>query len=125
MNLFDMDLFIEAVKRYLELNQSVRIVREGKELTWEPAYENSPHKELESLQTFSDYVFERVRIFDFRSLNESEFYKIRNIIDLFEQLIQDRKKKYPKEGEVIIREAEHKLMALRLGGRVDYRDFQH
>lgn len=124
MNLSEIDLFIDAISKYLTLNQPFTIVKEDEGLSWEPAYSVASKKDLQSVQIFSQYLFEEVGVFDFRTLPEEYFYKIRCLVDLLDRFIQDRKAKYGEVEKEIFEEAEDRLLALRLGGKVDYRVFR-
>ena len=125
MDLFELDLFVDAISKYLKLNQPFTILQEKKGLTWEPAYSVESNKDLESIQIFSDYLMVNVGVLDFRALPEEYFYKIRALVDLLDRFIKDRKKKHSGLGGELFEEAEHKILALRLGGRIHYKEIRN
>ncbi len=122
MDLFELDLFVDAISKYLKLNQPFTILQEKKGLTWEPAYSVAANRDLESIQIFSDYLFANVSVLDFRALPEEYFYKIRALVNLLDKFIKDRKKKHSGFGGEVFQEAENKILALKLGGRIHYKE---
>jgi hypothetical protein len=125
MDLFEMDLFVVAISKYLKLNQPFTIIHERQGITWEPAYSVSANRDLESIVIFSDYLLLNLSTLDFRRLPEDYFYKIRILVDLLEKFIKNRKRKYGKLAKEIVLECEHKIVALKLGGKVDYKEIKN
>lgn len=121
MDLFEMDLFVVAISKYLKLNQPFRILYEKKGITWEPVYSESENRDVESIAIFADYLLLHLSVLDFRSLPEENYYKIRALVDLLDRFIRNRKKKYQKISNEIVTQFEHKILALRLGAKVDYK----
>ncbi len=122
MDLFELDLFVDAISKYLKLNQPFTVLQGKKGLSWEPAYSVELHRDLESIQIFSDYLIANVGPLNFRELPEDYFYKIRALVSLLDKFIKNRKGKYNGLGSEVFEEADHKIFALRLGGKIDFRE---
>jgi hypothetical protein len=125
MDLFEMDLFIVAISKYLTLNQPFTILHERQGITWAPVYSLDENRDLESIAIFSDYLLYQLSSLDFRSLPEENYYKIRALVDLLDRFIKTRKRKYQKISKEILTEFEHKILALRLGAKVDYKEIKN
>ncbi len=122
MDLSKTDLFIDAITKYLKLNQPFMIIREKKGISWDPAYTTDSQRDIESIQIFSDYLTTNLALLDFRALSDEYFYKIRALVDLLERFIKNQKKKHQHVNREVFEEAEAKILALRLGGKITWRN---
>jgi hypothetical protein len=124
MDLFEIDLFIDAISKYLKMNRPFTILTDKQGLSWEPRHSTNLARDLQSIEIFSDYLISNLGHLDFRELPEDYFYKIRALVHLLNDFIKSKKKKYGGEGINVFHEAELKMLALKLGGRVDYRSIE-
>ncbi len=121
MDLFEIDLFIDAITKYLKMNRPFTILTNQNGLSWEPRHSTNLARDLESIVIFSDYLVANLGHLDFREIPADYFIKIRSLVHLLDTFIQTKKKKYGGAGIEIFHEAELKMLAIKLGGRVDYR----
>jgi hypothetical protein len=121
MDLSELDLFVDAISTYLKLNLPFTILQDKNGLTWEPAYKAGVEKDFESIQIFADYLLEHVGPLDYKALPEEHFYKIRVLVELLEKVVEDRKKKAPSG---VYKETRQKILALRLGGKIQYQEIK-
>jgi len=118
MEIFQLNSFIKSVRHYIKSKQPFAIERKENSIGVVQLKKFEFERDLLTADIFCEYLLEKTKILDFKMLEIAQISQLHTLINLCSDLIESYFRRY-KKSKRSFNFLRNKLIALRLGGRVD------